>query len=132
MDYVDTEPEAEIYNRILRSRAEKLKMEFSASSPESRAIIWLCCLCKVEKPDMGADIKKSWMELSTEDQKALVKYLNTDGIAQKPAFILSDCSKFLENAIVNKEVGITAATRILRKVYAGAEKQFRGSIRDVV
>merc|ERR1719330_660446 len=129
MDYVDTEPEAEIYNRILRSRAEKLKMEFNASNPESRAIMRLCCLCKAEKPDMGADIKNSWTELSTDEQKALAKYLNADGINQKPAFILSDCSKFLENAIANKEVGITAATRILVKVYAEAEKQFRNSIR---
>jgi len=132
MNHLAKESEQDIYDRILSRRAENLALPFVPQKPETRAIVRLACLCRVTEPGMGAKCMSAFESLLPEEQKALSKYLNMDGLTQKPAFILNNSSTFLENALANGEVGLAPALKILLKVYQSAEREFKNSSRAVV
>jgi len=131
MNHVETESEQDIYDRILHTRAHNLGLSFK-KSPESRAVVRLACLCRVTESWQAQKIQAAYDELESDLRQALTKYLNMDGLTQKPAYILSESSSFLENCLANGEVGLVPALKILLKVYNAAAKEFYGTSRAVV
>jgi len=121
-----------VYDAYLAERARALSLSFDEKNPESRAIARLACLSRVHDPFAGIKVSEAFKALTAKEREALTKYLNVDGVKEKPGFILCKTPDFLENAWANKEVGLLPAMRILLRIYEGAEKEFQGSTRSVI
>lgn len=121
-----------VYDAYLAERARALSLSFDEKNPESKAIARLACLCRINDPFAGMKVSESFKTLTPKEREALTKYLNVDGIKEKPGFILCNSPAFLENAWANKEVGLLPAVRILLRIYDAAEKEFQGSSRPVI
>eukprot|EP00929_Paragymnodinium_shiwhaense_P063873 TRINITY_DN31960_c0_g4_i1.p1 TRINITY_DN31960_c0_g4~~TRINITY_DN31960_c0_g4_i1.p1 ORF type:complete len:3718 (+),score=1051.51 TRINITY_DN31960_c0_g4_i1:107-11260(+) len=126
------EGEVKVYNRVLGNCAEALGLSFDDKNPESRAIWRLTILAKVEDAAGALKVSDTLKGLDPKEKNALVKYLNADGINEKPGFLLHSCNAFLECAARNNEVGLGAAFRILLKVYDAAAREFQGGSRSVI
>lgn len=130
--------EQDIYNAYLRRQAQTCELDFQPTDPESRAVVRLACLSRAFSAGKGgakkaaAEVQGAVEELTSKERATLVKYLNADGIKEKPGFILDDATSFLENAWHNKEVGLLPAMRILLRVYAAAEQEFNGTSEPIL
>jgi len=132
LQHVHREPEQDTFNRILEQRALRLGLEFSKDKPQNLAMVRLATLSKVTTKDAGQRVKEAFESLDAEERNSLTKFLTADGIKQKPGFILSDSTTFLENALSNSEVGLVSALRILLQVYTAGAKEFAGTTKSIV
>jgi len=121
-----------VYDRLLERRAETCDLRFELKDPQSRAMVRLACLANASGSSGEEEVRKTFNELNTSQRSALTRFLNADGIREKPAFILCDSPHFLASARANAEVGLLPATRILLRVYEAAAKEFHSSAASVI
>lgn len=83
-------------------------------------------------PGDHEEVRRTFRDLDNRQRAALIRYLNADGIKEKPGFILCDTPAFLASARNNREVGLLPATKILLRVYESADKEFHGTSAAVI
>eukprot|EP00927_Polykrikos_kofoidii_P028763 TRINITY_DN25017_c0_g1_i2.p1 TRINITY_DN25017_c0_g1~~TRINITY_DN25017_c0_g1_i2.p1 ORF type:complete len:2736 (-),score=602.94 TRINITY_DN25017_c0_g1_i2:74-7891(-) len=124
--------EQQVVDAIIEEHAVVLGLSFDQKKPESRAAVRLAALTKVDNTEAALQVSYAFKSLDDRERKELARFLNADGMTEKPSFLLRGSADFLEAARSNEAVGLGAAVRILLKVYESAAKEFQGSTRNVV
>jgi len=122
----------EVYDKLLETHAEACGLPFNSRDPEARAMVRLACLAQLSDPGDHEEVRRTFRDLDNRQRAALIKYLNADGIRERPGFILCDTPAFLASARNNREVGLLPATKILLRVYESADKEFHGTSAAVI
>jgi hypothetical protein len=125
--------EVMVYNALLRNRAKVCGFSVDENHPDTLAQARLACLCQVSSPaKFSAHIYDAWKSLDDSDRQKLTKYLTTDGINQKPGYVLVGAPAFFERACDNAEVGMLPALRIMLRVYEATAKEFQGTSQSCI
>jgi len=128
---------SDLYERMLEKRAEfcwriQDGIPRSLSLGIDRAKLRLACMAKIADGKGYLDVERAFTELDSSERVTLAKYLNTDGIKEKPGFILCGCPAFLHCARANSQVGLAPAIKIMLRIYEESAKEFRGSSQAVI
>jgi len=132
LNHLKDESAQDVSARFLGKKAEVLKMPFKASDPQSKALVRLCVLSRVLKSDGVTQITEAWQQMDSETLSGLVKYLNTDGITQKPGLLLFNAPNLLDAAKSNPAIGPARGMRMLLRIYQAAAKEYSDSKKEVV
>jgi len=105
---------ASAYNAFMLLRGSKAMSRFA--SPEHQALARLLCLGAAYDYQGGDSLCDAFDELGPEERRFLTQLLNQDGITNPPGYVLCDAPGVLQNAKVNRFVGLASALRMLIKV----------------
>jgi len=111
---------AQAYNSFLLLRGSKAMSRFA--SPEHQALARLLCLGSAYDHYGGHSICDAFDELTDLERRELTQWLNSDGISHQPGYVLCDAPAVLQNAKVNRAVGLASALRMLIKVQRALAK----------
>jgi len=70
--------------------------------------------------------------LDADSRKALMDFVNRDGVDQKPAFLLFNSPNVLCNSRTNSHVGLVNAMKMLLTIYRAAEQEYANTQEAVV
>ncbi|CAD7960797.1 unnamed protein product [Amoebophrya sp. A25] len=120
------------YDIFLHSRSALCLAELSSAT--ERAVIRLCCNARVFDFEGGKKVQQAFNGLFLDEQERFVKYLNADGINDRPGFLLYHLPNFFEAAaVVNPEnVGFERALRLILEIYDTARADFHDSLEAIV
>eukprot|EP00392_Amoebophrya_sp_AT5.2_P010780 g10847.t1 len=82
------------YDVFLHSRGALCLPELS--SAKERAVIRLCCNARVFDFEGGKKVQQAFSELFLDEQQRFIKYLNADGIHERPGFLLYHLPNFFQ------------------------------------
>lgn len=106
------------YDGFLLGRAAPAMSQFAA--PEHKTLARLLCLAQCSDIDTGTVtgryVNDAFCKLMQIERNILTKWLNADGIQQKPGFMLFGLPEYLNNAQRNTAVGIPNALRLLVRI----------------
>lgn len=106
---------AAAYNAFLLLRGSQAMSRFA--SPEHQALARLLCLGEAFDYEDGNHVCEAFDELLPGERAVLTRWLNSDGIHYNPGYVLCHAPNLLANAKKNQHVGLTAALRMMLKVY---------------
>jgi hypothetical protein len=128
----------QVNNRFLSARAARLQEEYDANDADKRALVRMLCISRCQDPKSAERIKKAWFQLEPDVRSNLVKFLNVDGIKEKPGFLLFNCPNLLsfcaaeEAAGKKKVLSAMDGMRALLKIYQAAAEEYQDSKQPVV
>lgn len=102
------------YDGFLLSKTAQTMSQFAA--PEHKTLARLLCLAQIDSIDSGRYLNDAFCKLMPIERNILTKWLNADGIGQKPGFMLFGLPEYLQNAGRNTAVGIASALRLLVRI----------------
>lgn len=132
LGYLNSEPSQQVYNRFLAERAKGQGLLFDPNDVESRAIVRLASMTRIFDSEGGTKVKTALNTLDAAQRSRLIGYLNADGIAVKPGFLLYNAPNLLGNGMGNQKIGLPHSVRMLLKVYDLAAHEYEGSKSQVV
>ena len=100
---------SDAYNAFLLLRGSKALSKFA--SAEHHALIRLACLGSTTDSNSGNAMVEAFNQLPPAERAALTRFLTSDGIVNKPGYVLCDVPLLLQNARANIAVGLAAAFR---------------------
>lgn len=86
------------------------------ASPEHQALARLLCLGDAYDYDEGRSVCDAFDTLTLDERGALTRWLNSDGLSQRPGYVLCGATRLLQHAKNNPAVGLPAALRMLLRV----------------
>lgn len=102
------------YDGFLLYRGAPAMSQFA--SPEHQALARLLCLAQAFDADSGRHLNDAFVKLMPAERNILTRWLNADGIARKPGFMLFGLPAYLETAQRNAAVGISSALMLLVRI----------------
>eukprot|EP00930_Biecheleria_cincta_P055421 TRINITY_DN41740_c0_g1_i1.p1 TRINITY_DN41740_c0_g1~~TRINITY_DN41740_c0_g1_i1.p1 ORF type:complete len:1506 (-),score=256.24 TRINITY_DN41740_c0_g1_i1:248-4735(-) len=132
LQHLESDSPQQVYNRFLAERAHSQGLAFDASVGESRAVVRLACMARVFDSENGSKVRDAFGSLDAAERERLSRFLNADGIEEKPAILLYNAPNLLQNGSENPHVGLERAFRMLLWIYDAAAKTFKGSDSHVI
>eukprot|EP00746_Dinoflagellata_sp_MGD_P009917 gnl/MRDRNA2_/MRDRNA2_120324_c0_seq1.p1 gnl/MRDRNA2_/MRDRNA2_120324_c0~~gnl/MRDRNA2_/MRDRNA2_120324_c0_seq1.p1 ORF type:complete len:1026 (-),score=208.12 gnl/MRDRNA2_/MRDRNA2_120324_c0_seq1:221-3259(-) len=118
------------YDVFLQRRSALCFSRFSSDA--ERAVVRLACCARVFDYDGGILVQNAFQGLYSDERARLTKYLNADGIRERPGFLLYYAPAFMENAKLNPNVGLENGMRLMLAVYDMAAEEYKESMCPVV
>lgn len=132
LSHLRSETVQQVYNRFLQERSRPQELAFSASDPANRALVRLACLTRAFDKKVAHEVAAAWSALDADSRKALMDFVNRDGVDQKPAFLLFNSPNLMCNAKNNGNVGLVEAMKMLLEIYRAAEQKYINTQEAVV
>ncbi|CAK0894799.1 unnamed protein product [Prorocentrum cordatum] len=132
LSHLRSETVQQVYDRFLQERSRPQELAFSASDPAKRALVRLACQTRAFDKKVAHEVAAAWSELDADSRKALMDFVNRDGVDQKPAFLLFNSPNVLCNSRTNSHVGLVNAMKMLLTIYRAAEQEYANTQEAVV
>jgi len=130
MEHLREESAHQVYMRFLAQRSINQGLSFEAKDPVSRAKVRLACLSRVLDDKLGKELSDTFDQLPVDTQNMLTKCINTDGIQDKPGFLIFGAPDFMEKS--RNAVGMRCSLLMLLRIFQACAATYKHSDKAVV
>eukprot|EP00929_Paragymnodinium_shiwhaense_P063871 TRINITY_DN31960_c0_g3_i1.p1 TRINITY_DN31960_c0_g3~~TRINITY_DN31960_c0_g3_i1.p1 ORF type:complete len:3687 (+),score=983.36 TRINITY_DN31960_c0_g3_i1:94-11154(+) len=125
LQHLRTLDAAAAYNGFLLVRGTKAMSRFA--SPEHQALARLLCLGAAFDQEGGQKLCDAFEELPMTERLALTRWLNADGIQDRPGYVILQAPLLFDSARQNPAVGLATALKLLLRVQQRCVEEASGN-----